>query len=247
MTESLRGEIEKLLVKLAKDIANQPLDTLIEPLEEAYEKLLIADYLAKRNERKNALQEKVLATLTSKKTQETHSISLPKEETEVPKEPAKDSQINLSPEIKVLPIPEGPPPMMHEEEEAVQPVTEPKVVPNVTKAKVVANPEPEEPKEVKKASSIAEKAQAENTKKSLHAKLAAKKLSFGLNDRLAYVKHLFEGNNEDFNRVISQLNTFEDWEEAEGFINEMVKPDFDWNGKTEYEERFLTHLKTKFE
>ena len=40
-----------------------------------------------------------------------------------------------------------------------------------------------------------------------------------LNDRIVFVKHLFEGNQEDFNRVLSQLNTFKTEKEAKKFMD----------------------------
>lgn len=64
-------------------------------------------------------------------------------------------------------------------------------------------------------------------------------LKFGLNDRLAFINQLFEGNATDFNRVISQLNTFQNFEEAQQFIAEQVKPDYNWQAHPISEERFL--------
>uniref|UniRef100_UPI00404B7B9C hypothetical protein n=1 Tax=Flavobacterium sp. TaxID=239 RepID=UPI00404B7B9C len=72
-------------------------------------------------------------------------------------------------------------------------------------------------------------------------------INIGLNDRIAFVKHLFDSNNEDYNRVISQLNTFNSHEEAISFIENMVKPDHDnWEGKEDYAERFLNIIEKKF-
>jgi hypothetical protein len=74
-----------------------------------------------------------------------------------------------------------------------------------------------------------------------------KGITFGLNDRIAFVKHLFAGSNEDFNRVVSQLNTFETHEEALQFIEDLVKPDYDhWAGKDEYAQRFLQIVEKNF-
>ncbi|WP_396194032.1 hypothetical protein [Flavobacterium sp.] len=75
----------------------------------------------------------------------------------------------------------------------------------------------------------------------------AKTIEIGLNDRIAFVNHLFGESNEDFNRVISQLNTFDTLEEAKNFLNEMVIPDYDyWVGKEDYIERFMTVVENKF-
>jgi len=71
-------------------------------------------------------------------------------------------------------------------------------------------------------------------------------LQIGLNDRIAFVKQLFENSQEDFNRVVSQLNTFKNEKEAVKFINKMVKPDYDWSEKEEFEERFMLLITRKF-
>lgn len=75
----------------------------------------------------------------------------------------------------------------------------------------------------------------------------AKTIEIGLNDRIAFVNHLFGESNEDFNRVISQLNTFDTLEEAKTFLNEMVIPDYNyWVGKEDYMERFMSVVERKF-
>ena len=49
-----------------------------------------------------------------------------------------------------------------------------------------------------------------------------------------------------FNRVVSQLNSIESEKEAKNFIIKMVKPDYDWSGKEEYEERLIALIERKF-
>lgn len=72
-------------------------------------------------------------------------------------------------------------------------------------------------------------------------------ISIGLNDRIGFVKHLFNDSNEEYNRVLSQLNTFDTFEEAKNFLNEMVIPDYNyWVGKEEYLERFMEIIEKKF-
>ena len=82
-------------------------------------------------------------------------------------------------------------------------------------------------------------------KKTLHDKLQ-NTIKVDLNDRIAFVKNLFNGNQEDFNRVLSQLNTANTEKEAKDFINNMVKPDYDWSDKEEYEVRLLEIIERKF-
>lgn len=83
--------------------------------------------------------------------------------------------------------------------------------------------------------------------KSLNDRLINKELIVGLNDRLAFVKHLFNDSTEDFNRVISQLNTIDSEERSIAFVENMVKPDYDqWTGKEEYEIRFINLITRRF-
>lgn len=71
-------------------------------------------------------------------------------------------------------------------------------------------------------------------------------IQIGLNDRIAFVKNLFDGSQEDFNRVLSQLNTYTSEKEAKKFIKKMVKPDYDWSEQEELEARFLEIIERKF-
>ena len=73
-------------------------------------------------------------------------------------------------------------------------------------------------------------------------------LKMGLNDRIAFTKHLFDGNTDDLQRVLSQINTFTSLEEATSFIKTQVKPDYNnWTDKDEFEERFITLLMKRFD
>lgn len=75
----------------------------------------------------------------------------------------------------------------------------------------------------------------------------AKGIIIGLNDRIAFMNHLFANSSEDYNRVLSQLMTFDTFQEAEDFIENMVKPDYNnWEGKDEYALRFLEIVEKKF-
>ena len=81
--------------------------------------------------------------------------------------------------------------------------------------------------------------------KSLNDKLA-KNVQIGLNDRIAFVKKLFDGDQENYNRVVSQLNTFKSENDAKNFVNKMVKPDYDWSEQEDLEIRFMEIIERKF-
>lgn len=83
--------------------------------------------------------------------------------------------------------------------------------------------------------------------KSVNDKLVEREIKVDLNDRLAFVKHLFRDSTEDFNRVISQLNTIGTEERSRAFIENLVKPDYNnWEGKEEYERRFMALIERRF-
>jgi hypothetical protein len=80
----------------------------------------------------------------------------------------------------------------------------------------------------------------------LNEKLA-KGFHIDLNDRIAFTKNLFGNNTEDYSRVLNQLLTFDNYNEAQEFIETMVKPDYNnWEGKDDYAERFLGIVEKKF-
>ncbi|MDP3944924.1 MAG: hypothetical protein Q8Q51_03425 [Lutibacter sp.] len=82
--------------------------------------------------------------------------------------------------------------------------------------------------------------------RSLNDALFKNNIQVGLNDRIAFVNQLFEGSQQDFNRVVSQLNSFKTEEEAKNFIEEIVKPDYDWSAKEEFEQRLIQLIERKF-
>lgn len=87
----------------------------------------------------------------------------------------------------------------------------------------------------------------ETAVKSLNDKLNGKEIKVDLNNRLAFVKHLFNGSAEDYNRVLSQLSTIDTEERSIAFIVNMVKPDYNnWAGKEEYVERFMDLIERRF-
>jgi hypothetical protein len=74
-----------------------------------------------------------------------------------------------------------------------------------------------------------------------------KTIDIGLNDKIAFEKNLFGGSSVDFNRVISQLSTYDSFQEAKEFIETMIKPDYNnWDGKDDYATRFMEIVESKF-
>lgn len=94
------------------------------------------------------------------------------------------------------------------------------------------------------ALSFEEEKTEETTKEEV---VCGKAIVLALNDRIAFEKNLFAGNTDDLNRVLSQLNTFTNLDEAISFVLDFVKPDYNnWVGKEEFETRFLEIVENKF-
>ena len=103
-----------------------------------------------------------------------------------------------------------------------------------------------EPVFVKKEDPVPEEEVLEQTPKNLNDVLG-KGLKIGLNDRLAFIKNLFDEHPEEYQRVIAQILVFENLEEAQEFIETFVKPEYNsWEGKETYEERFYKIIEQNF-
>jgi len=80
----------------------------------------------------------------------------------------------------------------------------------------------------------------------LNDRISNRKILVGLNDRIAFVKHLFDFSQENFNLVLSRLNNFTTEEECLNYLNDTVKKELDWSEKEEYEERLLVLIAQRF-
>lgn len=81
---------------------------------------------------------------------------------------------------------------------------------------------------------------------SLNDKLVGSSIQVGLNDRIAFVNKLFNFSQSDFNKALTKLNGFETKKEALNYFQYQVKPNYNWKGKEELEERMITLIERKF-
>ena len=86
----------------------------------------------------------------------------------------------------------------------------------------------------------------ENKQLSLNDKLVGSSLQIGLNDRIAFVNKLFNFSQSDFNKVLTKLNAFTSKDEALKYFQYEVKPNYNWKGKEDLEERFIGLIERKF-
>lgn len=220
------AEAAQQLLELSNEFRYYSLEAEIAaPFEKA-----AADLKAKLEAKLKALQEEAAATPAP-------VVELPKVE-----EPAETSAPEQVEAVE-------PAPVMEAEPEIVEPVME--VVP--AEEEIPAEPIAEEEPAV--AAPVADEAPAQQDifapapaaeKKSLNDRLAGNVLKFGLNDRIGFVKDLFDGSQEDFNRVVSQLNTLGNLNEAMEFIHTHISGEYGWDQKEETAARFIAAVEQKF-
>ena len=87
----------------------------------------------------------------------------------------------------------------------------------------------------------------EQEKKQLIFEKIASGLNISSSDRIDFEQQLFANSSEDFNRVISQLSTFDNFAEAKDFIDQIVKPDYNnWADNADIANRFIDIIENKF-
>ena len=233
-TESKEEILEKISQETIDEEMECELDEILEELfEEESEDELVVEFVAEENE------EHVVIAFED---DEEKSVNEPEdkvvgEEVQAEEEDKKEPVLNVVEEIVEQPFDELEQTLFSSDDfvkEDNKTVEDKKVV--------TLEEELEDTISVDVAADLFEKS---TEKKSLNDTLQSN-IQIGLNDRIAFVKNLFEGNQGDFNRVVSQLNTFKTEKEAKKFINKMVKPDYNWANQEEYEERFMSIIERKF-
>ena len=232
---------EEVKVEVAQEVE----ETIAEPIAE--EKVVIAELIMEDDEE----EEEVLMTSMDEEPIEEEIIEEePVAETPKAEEPAKqisfeDLLVHDYKELDFVKVEDVP----AEVADVVEAVFE-APTPVVEEVAVEIQPEPvvaEIPKVLEEeVKATFEKVSQEPKISSLNDRLN-KVISFGLNDRIGFEKKLFGGSSDDFNRVVSQLNTFDSFEEAKSFVLDFVKPDYNnWEGNEEFEARFMEIIEKKF-
>lgn len=233
MDDKLKEQLIELCAEIQQNAGNLNSESLLEKSRLLYEKILLHTYTSK-------MVTEVKAVQTS------HEVSPVAENQVAEREPAG----GLDDSVVHVPIPSGPPKPPKAEEAEEEPEPEPEAIKEqeeITEAEEVNNTTELEPDffEEEPIESIADKA-VEGQQKSVNDLFGSETIQVGVNDRIAFVNQLFEARPEDFNRVISQLNTFSTFAQAKQFIDTIIKPEYNWDGKDEYEERFLDTIRRRF-
>ena len=256
-TEVFNAPIQDKVVETPEEVkvevAPEVEETIAEPIVE--EKVVIAELIVEDDEE----EEEVLMTPMDEEPIEEEIIeeepvadfeaSEPKTEEPVAKQISfEDLLVHDYKELDFVKVEDVPAEVEKVTEtvfEAVTPVKE--VKEEIQSETVVADSETSEPKVLEEeVKATFEKVSQEPKISSLNDRLN-KTISFGLNDRIGFEKKLFGGSSDDFNRVVSQLNTFDSFEEAKAFVLDFVKPDYNnWEGNEEFEARFMEIIEKKF-
>lgn len=242
MQEQLLNELKALAEKTTALDNNANVTALKEEAQKLYEKLSVLDFVS-QNIQTIATSAKTTEMKVEEKEEKVVQQVTPKEAVSKPQEVVVKTQIEevveqktevAKPTMQTPPKPSVQAPVAPKEEKAIPP-TEKVDINNYLSTDDVDTIFDENQWEIK-----------DPAQRSLNSKLKPETITVGLNDRIGFVNHLFNFSQSDFNRVLSQLNTIDNEQKARDFINKMVKPEYDWTGKEEYEQRLFDLIARRF-
>ncbi len=227
MKDSVRKELKELCYYIIENNNSLARPEQLTRVQMLYERLLVLNYLEELEEEGKTIP----ATLTKAAPEVAPATPTKAQEETPPISESPDGDKGASRESEKTPAAKA---TEIKVEEA--PILEASTDPEETKSA----PQPKE------APSLATVNSEAGPSASINDKLAKGAISVGLNDRIAFVKHLFNDSQSDFNRVLSQLNTLDTYLESMYFIENLVKPDYDWENKKPYEDRLINLVKKRF-
>ena len=227
MLNNLIEELRILAESILKEEQGSDLESKLNQARDLYEKLLILDHLEK----------------------ETKENNLPQEVEEVI-EPEIESNIEI-PELVVEEV------VKKEVQEELKPLIEEEQVPLSLNDLFVPTfdgikEDMSQKAEFRDTISLDETENLFQTKKeeprqlSLNDKLVGSSIQVGLNDRIAFVNKLFNFSQSDFNKALTRLNECKSKDEALKYFQYQVKPNYNWKGKEELEDRLVNLIERKF-
>ena len=227
MLNNLIEELRILAESILKEEQGSDLESKLNQARDLYEKLLILDHLEK----------------------ETKENNLPQEVEEVI-EPEIESNIEI-PEPVVEEV------VKKEVQEELKPLIEEEQVPLSLNDLFVPTfdgikEDMSQKAEFRDTISLDETENLFQTKKeeprqlSLNDKLVGSSIQVGLNDRIAFVNKLFNFSQSDFNKALTRLNECKSKDEALKYFQYQVKPNYNWKGKEELEDRLVNLIERKF-
>lgn len=226
MKESLQRELENLCLEILRRQYSTS-EELLDASRSLYERAVILHHENTRSGADNATTVK--------------SVSTQEEPVKTPPLPERKEAPKVEEKVqKPVSAPEPQPVSQPAPIKVSTPIPEKKA----EKAAVAEKTPP--PETVVVANKTEKTSKAESSGRQLHNALQGKELRVGLNDRIAFVKKLFHGESDDFNRVVSQINSFSNFEEADSFIQNLVAPEYGWDMEEEFSVRFMNMVRMRF-
>jgi hypothetical protein len=233
MPKNLIDELKNLAQEILQLSEESEITVLRDKTIDLFEKITILNY---EKESKNSLEEKESSPMESDKKNQEEPIELVDEKSTDKSEEELTEKIPVDLENLFIPTFDSIKEDMSQKEEFKDTITIEETERFFEKKRI----EKIQKKPTQKRVEI-------NSKQlSLHDKLLSSTIQIGLNDRIAFVNNLFNFSQADFNKVLSTLNDFENKKEAFDFINYTVKPKYNWNGKEDLVDRFLTIIERKY-
>ncbi len=227
MKDNVRQELKELCYFIIENNNAMARPEQLTRVQMLYERLLVLNYL-----------EEVAAETSAKTPKQTKPESKTPDVKSTPprREERPVAQATIAPGLEV----EAPAPAVQEEtqtESAAAIESETPKEPTQQIEEIESAPESDERRDLN---------DEHQAPKSVNDQLGKGPIQVGLNDRIAFVQHLFNDSQADFNRVLSQLNTLDTYLESMYFVENLVKPDYDWDDKKAYEDRLINLIKKRF-
>ena len=227
MKDSVRKELKELCYYIIENNNSLARPEQLTRVQMLYERLLVLNYLEELEEEGKSIPanlKKAPTEAAPKKPEKVHKESpLPRETEEITTGASRESEKTVKPKPT-------------EAKAEIKPQAEPRAEKDGSKPRPQASIPP----------GMATVNSEAGQSASINDKLAKGAINVGLNDRIAFVKHLFNDSQADFNRVLSQLNTLDSYLESMYFIENLVKPDYQWENKKPYEDRLISLVKKRF-
>ena len=235
MEHILRKELKMLAELILDDQREHDLESLLNTSREIYEKYVILMHLEQEERSREAMEfsrmeEEDSSVIGPEKSEEVNNwevpeVSLPEVNEPAPQkvsEPVGDDDFPMSLSDLFVPT-------FNEIKEDMSQKAEFKDTISLDETENMFVTKKEEPRQL-----------------SLNDKLLGSSIQVGLNDRIAFVNKLFNFSQSDFNKVLTKLNSCSSREEAFSYFQYQVKPNYNWKGKEDLEERFILLIERKF-
>lgn len=248
MDKDIRSELTKIATEILLLKDNVEIELLLEKVRDLYEKIIVLKNLPDDHE--ELLEELNTREIIEKVEPIVEESIVDNSVSEKIEEELQNENINEIPEVvdAKIEIKEEPKEHIEKEPEKAPASLNDLFVPTFDSIK----DDMSQKAEFKDTVSLEETEKMFETKKgdsqqlSLNDKLVNSSIQIGLNDRIAFVNKLFNFSQSEFNNVLSRLNTFNNKQEALNYIQYQVKPNYNWTGVEDLEERLIFIIERKF-